>query len=186
MVARPVRLILIWSFKQKRELSGFAEQITSYLNLAQSEAIKRNETVSFSWDSPGGHNKNWCMGASMFPQNTPCDCEETDDTQADYCSIDGVSYRWVQSDFANADYDFIHMNPNDSSFAFDPIRGIVVDIEDTESTDGDYLFYVHSDMKNEQNNKRLYELQIRMSLTGRATICTDDDRDRVVGGYAIC
>jgi hypothetical protein len=86
--------------------------------------------------------------------------------------------------------EFIHMRPNASSFAFDPVRGIVVRSDDEvlerESIDGDYLFYLHSDRKETGTNTRLYELQLKMYITGRMDICTDDDRQRLVGGYPIC
>ena len=174
---------------EKRRLVSAAEQVVSFMAFARSEAIKRNKKVSVSWYTPGGHNSNWCIGLSMSPQSTPCDCEEDDPEELDFCSIDSVAYRLEQPDFVNMGDEFIHMKPNSSSFAFDPVRGILADVLDIESVDGDYLFYLHSDRKETGTNRRLYELQLNMYITGRMDICTDKDsrnRQRLVGGYPIC
>ena len=165
---------------EKRRLVSATEEIVSFMAFAQSEAIKRGEKVSVSWHTPGGHDANWCIGASL----SLCDCMETVTTEADFCSIGSVPYRLVQSDFVDMDYEFIHMNPTDSSFAFDPVRGIVVDIADAESVDGDWLFYLHSDEK--VDGVRLYELELSMYATGRMSICADDDRYSIIAGYPIC
>jgi type IV fimbrial biogenesis protein FimT len=175
---------------EKRRLVSAAEEVVSFMAFARSEAIKRNKKVSVSWYTPGGHNSNWCIGASLSPKASPCDCTETNSAHVDFCSIDSVAYRLVQTDFVNMGDEFIHMRPNASSFAFDPVRGIVVRSDDEvlerESIDGDYLFYLHSDRKETGTNTRLYELQLKMYITGRMDICTDDDRQRLVGGYPIC
>lgn len=171
---------------EKREVTAAAEEVASFISYVQSEAVKRNEKVNFSWYSPGGHDDDWCIGASLAPQSTPCDCRETDPTDVDFCSIDSVPYRMVQTDFLNMSEEFIHMNPAASNFSFDPIRGIVTDVADPESVDGDYLFYVHSPRKN-ADNKRLFELQMRVNVTGHVSICTDPGgRASSVGGYPTC
>ncbi len=171
---------------EKRQVVSAAEEVISFMATAQGEAIKRNDKVSVSWFSPGGHDDDWCIGASLPPKTAPCDCMETVTTEADFCSIDSVPYRLVQSDFVDMSYEFIHMRPAASSFAFDPVSGIVVDIADAESVDGDWLFYVHSDMTNSGNNLALFELQVSMNATGYAKICADDDRQSIIGGYPIC
>ncbi len=172
------------SIIEKRHLTAAAEEITSFLVFAQSEAVKRNEKVTVSWYTPGSHNVNWCIGASLPPQTAPCDCTETVATENDFCSIDSVPYRLTQSDFVDMNFEFLHMNPVQSNFSFDPIRGIVVDIADAESVDGDWLFYLHSNEGS--GSTREFELQIKVNITGRSTICTDDDRRRTIGGYPIC
>ena len=177
------------SFKpsaEKRQLVSAAEQVVSFMTLVQSEAIKHNDKVSVSWSSPGGHGANWCIGASAPPKTGACDCMETVTTEADFCSIDSVPYRLVQSDFVDMSYEFMHMQPTASSFAFDPVSGIVVDIADAESVDGDWLFLMHSDMTASGSNQRLFELQVKLNTTGRASICSDDDRYSMIGGYPVC
>ena len=126
------------------------------------------------------HSENWCIGAAL----TTCDCRETVSTETDYCSIDSVPYRLTQSDFVDMDFEFLHMQPEASSFAFDPVRGILVDIADPESVDGDWLMYIHSDMK--IDGQRLYELQLLVNATGQITICSDTDRYSIIAGYPTC
>lgn len=171
---------------EKRQLVSAAEEVVSFMALVQSEAIKRNDKVSVSWFSPGEHGANWCIGASAPPKTGPCDCMETVTTEADFCSIDAVPYRLLQSDFVDMSFEFMHMQPAASSFAFDPVSGVLVDIADAESVDGDWLFYVHSDMKASGSNLRLFELQVSMNATGRAKICADDDQHSLIGGYPVC
>ena len=62
---------------EKRQLVSAAEEVVSFMEIAQGEAMKRNEKVTVSWSSPGSHNVNWCIGASSPPKTAPCDCMET-------------------------------------------------------------------------------------------------------------
>jgi len=167
---------------EKRRIVSAAEQIVSFIEFAQGEAIKRNEKVSLSWSSPGSHNVNWCIGAALVT----CDCMEADPTEADFCSIDSIPYRLTQSDFVDMNFEFMHMRPTASSFAFDPVRGIPVDVADAESTDGDWLFYIHSDAGTKIDGKRLFEMQLSLNATGSTSLCADDDRFSIIAGYPIC
>lgn len=176
------------SFRDKRQLTSAAEQISSFLVHAQGEAIKRNEQVTVSWFTPGGHATGWCVGAVL--EDDPCDCLETDPTDPDFCEIDGAPYRLVQTDFTNINYELMHMNPETGSFSFDPVRGVAVRSSATTNTqwteifDGDYLYYVHSDEGS--GSTREFELQIQLDITGRVRICTSTGRQRIVGGYPEC
>jgi len=170
------------SIFEKRQVVSAAEQILSFIEVARGEAIKRNQKVNISWSSPGGHNVNWCIGAALIT----CDCTEADSTQADFCAIDSIPYRLTQSDFVDMSFEFMHMRPLSSSFAFDPVRGIPIDVADAESVDGDWLFLMHSDAGTKIEGKRLYEIQLGLNATGNASLCTDDDRFTIIGGYAIC
>lgn len=170
------------SIVEKRQLTGAAEEIKSFLTFAQSEAIKRNEEVTIHWYTPGSHNVNWCIGATLG--EVVCDCRETVVTEPDFCNIDGLPYRLVQTDFVDIDFELMHMNPVMGSFSYDPVRGILVNISDTEIIDDDYLFYIHSDEGS--GSTREYELEIRLNITGRVRICTDPYRERIIGGYPEC
>lgn len=170
------------TFVDKRQLTSAAEQVSSFLAFAQSEAVKRNEQVTVSWHSPGGHNRDWCMGAVL--DDDACDCRETDPAENDFCEIDDVPYRLVQTDFTDIDYELMHMNPAIGNFAFDPVRGVITDISSTEIIDDDWLFYVHSDEGS--GSSRDYELEIRLNVTGRVRICTDPYRKKIIGGYPTC
>jgi prepilin-type N-terminal cleavage/methylation domain-containing protein len=170
------------SIAEKRELTGAMEEVASILAFAQTEAIKRNEQVTVSWVSPGSHNKNWCIGITL--DDDPCVCTQTNVEAGDFCQIDDVPYRLTQVDFTDINAEFMHMNPNVGSFAFDPIRGVMTDISSNEIIDNDYLFYVHSDQGS--GSSREFELQLQINITGRGKICADDDRKRLIGGYPEC
>jgi prepilin-type N-terminal cleavage/methylation domain-containing protein len=167
---------------EKRQLTAAAEEIAGFLTIAQTEAIKRNEQVTVSWYTPGSHSNQWCIGVTEG--GAACDCRETVASEDDFCAIDGNAYRLVQTDFVDMNFEFMHMNPVAGNFAFDPVRGIMTDISSTEIIDDDYLFYVHSN--NGSGSTRDYELEIRASITGRVSICTDTSRKSVVGGYTEC
>jgi prepilin-type N-terminal cleavage/methylation domain-containing protein len=63
---------------EKRRLTFAMEEVASLLNFAQTEAIKRNEEVTVSWNSQGGHNRNWCIGITL--NDDPCVCTQTPET----------------------------------------------------------------------------------------------------------
>ena len=67
---------------EKRRITAAAEEIVSFITFAQSEAVKRNQLTTLSWDSNGGHSDSWCMGMTLG--TAACDCEETDTTDADF------------------------------------------------------------------------------------------------------
>lgn len=167
---------------ERRQLSAGAEEITALLTYAQSEAVKRNEAITVSWSSAGGHSAQWCIG--ITEGGTACDCMETVASEADFCAIDGISYRFQQTDFVDIDFEFMHMNPAVGSFAFDPVRGIMTNISSSEIIDDDALFYVHS--SEGSGETRDYELEIWASITGRVNICADTYRKSIIGGYPKC
>lgn len=167
---------------EKRQLTAAAEEVASLITFAQAEAVKRNDQVTVSWKTPGGHNPNWCIGVTEG--GTACDCEETVETEADFCAIDGIAYRLIQTDFVDMGFEFMHMNPTVGSFAFDPVRGIMTNISSNEIIDNDSLFYLHSD--GGSGSSRMYELEIWAGITGRVSICTDTYRSSIVGGYQKC
>jgi hypothetical protein len=105
-------------------------------------------------------------------------------TEDDFCAIDGLPYRLRQADFVDLNYEFMHMNPETGSFAFDPVRGTMTGISSTEIIDDDYLFYVHSN--DGRGATRDYELEIRVGITGRVRICADTSRKSQIGGYQEC
>jgi type IV fimbrial biogenesis protein FimT len=172
---------------EKREVTAAAEEIVALMNFAQSEAIKRNQETTVSWNSTGGHNKNWCIGVTLGA--TACDCTETNTAAGDFCDIDDVPYRLVQTSFADIDDEFLHTNSSllSTSFSYDPIRGILTNVPAalaTEIAAGDYLYYLHNDSK--VDGSRWYELQIRINMVGRVSVCTDDGRRSFIGAYPEC
>ena len=171
-------------FTEKRQVTAAAEEVASFIEFARQEAVKSNDKVFVQWYSPGGHNANWCVGLSAEPQSTPCDCTVTNTASADFCSIDGVPYRLTQTDFVSVGFEFLHMNPASSSFSFDPVRGIVTDVVNAESVDGDWFMRLHSNEGS--GSSRLWALEISLNVTGRTSICADENRKRRIGGYAAC
>jgi type II secretory pathway pseudopilin PulG len=175
-----------WEFtREKRRLTAAVEEVASLMNFAQSEAIKRNDKVWVSWYSAGSHSTDWCIGASLAA--IPCNCRQDDSTQANFCAVDGVEHRLQQADFTDVSAEFMHMNPTASYFAYDPIRGWLVDmpnLHQAEILDDDYLFYVHSAAGS--GSTRLFELQLKVNITGRISICADTDRVSLIGGYPEC
>ena len=168
------------SIERRHVVSG-AEQIASFISFARGEAIKRGQEVTVTWQSDGGHDEDWCIGLNLG--TTECDCMETDPTDSDFCEIDDAPQRLIQSDFVDMDFEFFHAADNDSSFTFDPVRGLITNNEAGLFTSS-YMFYLHNDMK--ISGQRLYELQIRINRTGRINICADDDRRSTIGGYEEC
>ena len=77
------------SIIEKNRLQAAVETFKSDLQLAHSEAIKQNQNVVFNTSS--GNSGTWCYGIAP---NT-CDCSETDNTEADFCSfkrLDGSQF----------------------------------------------------------------------------------------------
>jgi len=171
-------------FTEKRQIVAATEDVASFIEFARHEAVKRNQPVFVQWNTTGGHSSDWCIGLSLAPQNTPCNCTVTDPTNAAFCSVDGVPYRMTQTDYVAMGFEFMHMNPVNGSFGFDPIRGITTSVSDAEVTDGDWLMYLHSNEGS--GSTRLWALEISLNATGRTSICTDDDRKRLIGGYKTC
>lgn len=168
---------------EKRYVVAGAERIASFIGFAQGEAIKRNQEVTVSWHSPGGHDEDWCIGITLGDDD--CDCMETRPDESDFCQIDDVPYRLVQSDFVDMDYEFLHTDGQlkDSSFSFDPVRGLVTEYDNLFDDDIDYVFLLHSKLKTGGNR---YALQISINITGRVKICADDDAHAMIGGYPVC
>lgn len=178
---------------EKRQVTAAMESIASFITHAQSEAIKANEQVTVSWYSAGGHSTNWCVGAILGED--ACDCRVTTSTAANFCTLNAVHTTTsppsilTQSDFVKIGTEFFHTNSNlrNSSFGFDPVRGILTDLSanvGSEINANDYLFYVHSTQGS--GGTRLFEMEFRINMTGRIDLCTDDDRVQIVAGYRKC
>lgn len=181
------------SLIEKRRLVSATETIESFMNIAQSEAVKRNQEVTVSWISTGGangHSLNFCLGFSAPPQTAPCDCNEATETELDFCSVGSVPYRMTKLDFVDIGYEFMHMRPVTGDFGFDPVRGIVVNTSDnaneelSDIVDENYLFYMHSDAGSA--NTRLFALQVRMNRTGRFKTCYEGSRKMAIGAFPEC
>jgi len=152
---------------QKRQTTSQAEELSAFLSHAMSEAVKSNQSVSVSLV----HNSStdWCIGAHEGA--AACDCEQTDTTAADYCSIEGVADMMDSSAHPKAQ---MVSHSADTTFAFDPIRGIL----ETADLGSDHNFKLQSDNGN-------YALQVEVGNTGRIKVCNPDS-SRKVPGFDSC
>jgi prepilin-type N-terminal cleavage/methylation domain-containing protein len=170
------------AFIEKRQLTAAAEDVASFVAVAQSLAVKTNDPVNVSWDGSSGHSNDFCMGVTAGTGT--CDCWEENPADADYCAVDGVGYRLTKEDFVDVGREFMHFRPADGNFTFDPIRGVIGTWSDGEIVDNDWLFYMHS--HEGSGSSRLYALEISLGVTGRLEICYQASRKRIIGAYPQC
>lgn len=155
----------------KRIIANAGEQLTAFLVVAQSEAQKRNQPVSLSFDRRG--SQDWCIGAVVGEDG--CDCTVNDPGADRFCSIDDTPRR-----FTAAEFDTVNLvaasdaqpGGGDAQITFDPVRGILQPAGDMlqftfESTSGDF------------------SLRLRLGPTGLLTICQPPGFSGI-GGYPAC
>lgn len=170
------------SFVEKRALTAAAEEITRFVEIGRSSAIKRNMPVRMTWDGSSGHSNDFCIG--MSEGTASCDCWETNPADSDYCAVDGMAYRLEKTDFVRINSEFLHFRPADGWFQFDPVQGHVARSSASEVIDGDWLFYMHSDEGS--GSTRLYGLEIKLWATGKTEICYQNNRKIPLATYPLC
>jgi type IV fimbrial biogenesis protein FimT len=156
---------------QKRNLTNATEQVAALMSFIQSEAQKRNRTISLAFDRTD--NLDWCVGAVMG--SSGCDCSETNPESPGFCTIDGTP-----NSVGAASFKFLKLieasdskpTGGDSFITFDPLRGILQPAGDMlrftfESADGSF------------------QLRLLIGPTGLLRICNPDS-NRQVGGYKSC
>lgn len=151
---------------EKRQVTNAAEQVASFINTAQGVAMKTNQLVTVSWTHNG--DSDWCIGATSG--TAACDCSQTDTTAGDYCQIDAMAYVINASHTNNLQ--LMHAMIGDGAYSFDPVRGLVVDLEtplsaEIRSPSGDY------------------RLNLVMNSVGRVILCSDDSA-YAIPGYKVC
>ena len=151
---------------EKRQLTNGAEQLSSFINTVQSISSRTNQVVTVSY-SRTDHD-DWCIGA--VTGETPCDCAETSSTDSDFCAID--AQRFVLDNTSSNNLELVHAVTGDGAYAFDPIRGLFQDLDDSLTLE------LHS-------NSRDFELNLMVNNTGRVTLCSDDTSHKVPG-YGVC
>jgi type IV fimbrial biogenesis protein FimT len=151
---------------EKRQLTSGVEQIAAFMNAAQLEAVRRNEPITIHYDRTD--DDDWCVGAVVGA--AACDCAEDDAGQADYCAIDGVHRVLNNADFG--DSDLMHKMDGNSSFTYDPVRGILLNTADAMSME------LHSEDGD-------YQLNIIVNATGEVSTCSKDS-DHKIPGYPLC
>jgi len=151
---------------EKRQVTNGAEQLASFINTAQGVAMKTNEivTVSYARDDDDA----WCVGA--ISGETACDCTETNTAAADYCQI-GAQPFLIHQGHAG-DRDLMHAMVGDGAYAFDPVRGLLQDLDDALTLE-----------LRSQNED--FRLNLLVNSTGRVILCSAND-EHAVPGYAVC
>ena len=151
---------------EKRQVTNGAEQLASFINTAQGVAMKTNQVVTVSYNRTD--DDDWCIGA--VSGETPCDCTVTDDTAADFCQIAAQPY--LLNNGHAGDRDLVHSVTGDGAYAFDPIRGLFMDLDDS----------LTMELRSQNDD---FRLNVMVNNTGRVTLCSDS-ADHAVPGYAVC
>lgn len=164
--------------RNKRATTNAAEALASFLQVARSESIKRNDPVWVRIDSAASIDgvTTYCAAVA---EASGCDCSSGGDYS---CGIDvGANTEfnpWLKgTDFDLLD-DPIFSGGNASfNFSFDPVRGIL-----DPPGQGNVTFV-------SDNGK--YAMRVSMTVTGRIEICTltgslNGETLVRVGGYDIC
>lgn len=180
------------AFIEKRQLTAAAEDLSSFVALAQSAAVKMNRPVRVAWRGSSSHSDNFCIGISSAPKAMPCDCRVTEPSASNFCAVgattasaaDGRAYRLTKTDFVDISNEFMHMRPATGHFSFDPVRGVIANWSDSEVIDDDYLFYMHSN--DGSGSSRLFALEVSLNVTGRMEICSQTSRRTTIGMYPPC
>ena len=151
---------------EKRQLTHGAEQIMAFVNSAQGEAVKMNQIVTVSYARAAADD--WCVGATSGV--AACDCMETVVTESDYCAIKSAPRIINNTDAGNTN--LVTGMTGDGAYSFDPIRGIFTDLDDS------LVLAMSSDSGS-------YQLDLVVTNTGQAILCSQDDSHRVPG-YKVC
>ncbi len=151
---------------EKRQLTNSAEQLASFVNSAQSIAIRANQIVTVSYSRTD--NDDWCIGASLG--EAVCDCDESDVEASNFCEID--SQPFLLNESLSGGSDLVYTISGDGSYAFDPIRGLFVDTDDALTM-------------GLRSNNQAFRLNLEVNNTGQVTLCSDD-ASHAIPGYDVC
>jgi type IV fimbrial biogenesis protein FimT len=151
---------------EKRQVTHGAEQIASFINLAQGAAMKNNEVITVSWSRTD--SDDWCVGA--VSGDTACNCTVTDTSSDSYCQIGTKGF--VIDNSSSKDRDILHSIGGDGSYAFDPVRGLMVDLDDS----------MNMELRSHSGD---FRLNLVVNNTGRVILCSDS-ADHAVPGYEVC
>lgn len=151
---------------EKRQVTNGAEQLASFINTAQGVAMKTNEVVTVSYSH--SDENNWCIGA--IAGNTACDCTQIDTTATDYCQI--ASQPFILDNTQTNDLELMHNMSGDGAYAFDPIRGLFMDLNDGLTVE----------LRSPSED---FRLNLVVNSSGRVILCSEDS-SHAVPGYATC
>ena len=151
---------------EKRQVTNGAEQLASFINTAQGVAMKTNQVVTISYSR--SDDNDWCVGA--ISGETACDCTETDTSATDYCQI--ATQPFVLNNGHTGDRDLMHAMDGDGAYAFDPIRGLFLDLDDSLTVE----------LRSPSDD---FRLNLVVNSTGRVILCSGDSAHSIPG-YQAC
>ena len=147
---------------ERNRLKGAAESVYNDLQLARTEAIKRNQDVKVTFSSTAA-TTNWCYGTQIPTTAAPnCDCAITDVTNAAACQLDGVLKVTRSADYPGVSMTvgFFGTGVNARTTGFNPRRG-TAETGTGVAENGTVTIAYKADI-----------LQVVVSVTGRVLICT--------------
>lgn len=151
---------------EKRQVTNGAEQLASFINTAQGVAMKTNQVVTISYSK--SDEDDWCVGA--ITGTTACDCTQTNTAAANYCQI--ATQPFVLNAAQTGNLELMHNMGGDGAYAFDPIRGLFMDLDDSLTVE----------MRSPSED---FRLNLVVNATGKVLLCSDDS-EHGVPGYAVC
>jgi len=150
---------------ERNRLKGAAESLFNDLQLARTEAIKRNADVELRFNT-ASRTTNWCFGSKVM-DGTPCVCTVTDPTATNACQIDGVLKVVRSTDYPGVFYWMRALPVLAPLPVFEPRQGMPL----PGLGAGNVLLDINSD-----------QLRVVVSLLGRVKICTETG----MPGYEPC
>lgn len=154
----------------KRRISNGAEHIVSFLNLTQSEAIKRSRPVVVSYSKT--ESGSWCIGARLGA--TACDCMVTEPSSNQFCSIESTP--WVLNDSEFISDQYIQFPVGDGAYVIDPARGLTQNKSDGTADNFELAL---------QAGGGKMQLSIKLVKTGKVSACVADG-SYPIGGFKSC
>lgn len=104
----------------RSRLKATAEQVRADLNLARSEALKRNQTIIMSFTV--NSDSSWCYGLKA---TIACDCTVTDTSASNFCQLDrDAGGAGIPTAVSSTSYPGITFSgsPFGGSLSFSPVR----------------------------------------------------------------
>jgi type IV fimbrial biogenesis protein FimT len=176
---------------EKRQVTSGAQQFAAFISSAKMEAVMRNQNVRLS--RKVANDGSWCVGFASYAANAApdaaCDCtiEVASDTGA--CAVknlnNGLPELRVFDDVrfnAIAKLDGVTvagLSNNTKVVSFDPIRGML-------NIDGQVPSIVHPIEVRLNSKNDVYAIDVRVSPTGRVSMCSAARGDYAVPGFDGC
>ncbi len=144
---------------ERNRLKGAAEAVFNDLQLARTEATKRNQDVKVSF-SAAGPTTTWCYGTRA---GGDCTCTITDVTDAAACQVDGILKVTRSADYADVSMavGFAGAGADRLTTGFNPRQGTAETGSAGTPENGSVTLTLKADA-----------LEVRVARIGRVKICT--------------